>query len=681
MEGFAHTRIQAITRAHLPRREKDAFECTWTDGFEFPPRAGGDLQPGVETALPLAVYRGVYDRSTVSGVPQYSSNLSPPLSMRFLSTLAASIIGTLIAFAVVVFFLFFFVFALTLSTDQEPVVQSGSVLNVPIEGSIPERVSQDPFQQAFGGGPDYDLRDLQISLRNAASDDRVEAVWLRLKGTTAGWGTLEEVRQAVVQARDSGLPVVASSADFGMSEKDYFLASAADSIFVGPQSFFEYNGFVTTLAFFQNTLDDLGVEPQLIRAGRYKSAGERFVREDLSEPNREQISALLETVNDRFFETVGAARDRSVDTLERLATEEAFLDPSVAVEEGLVDGIRYRDEMRETLRSIVGGSAAEDLSTVDVGSYRRVSAEGAGVSYTGTGQVDVVYAEGTIVTGDPGENPLSPSGEVLGSATLIDALESARTNSNTKGVVLRVNSPGGSAAASEAMWRAVERTAAEKPVIVSMGDVAASGGYYLAAGADSIVANPTTTTGSIGVFGLLMNAESLFEDHLGITFDGVSTSPYADMFSSVKPLDQAERRVFGRTIDQTYQTFLRRVADGRGMEVAAVDSVAQGRVWSGRDAGAVGLVDTSGTLQDAIAMAGRAAELGEGPYRTRVLPQPQTLFERLNEQFAMQVSHFWRSLTTTSLEQKLWRHSRVVQRMVGTNGTVQTRLPFEPTIE
>ncbi|PQJ36187.1 signal peptide peptidase SppA [Salinibacter sp. 10B] len=601
--------------------------------------------------------------------------------MRFLSTLTASVLGTLIAFGLVVFFLFFFFFALTLSTDTTPTVQPGSVLTVPIDGPIPERVSDDPFQKAFGEGPSYDLRDLQVALRNARSDDRIEAVWLRMKGTSASWGTLEEVREAVVQLRESGTPVIASGEEFGMGEKGYFVASAADSVFVGPQTFFEYNGFATILPFFKNAFDKLGVEPQIVRAGKYKSAGESFMRSDLSEPNREQMEALLTTINDRFTSAIAETRGLSSTALQQLAEEDAVLDASVAVEEGLIDGLRYEDEVRSLLRETVGTSEATDLTTLSVSTYGRVPTENTGVTYTGTGTVAIVYGQGNIVSGDPGQSPFGSGQQALGSTPLIEALDEARTSPSTKAVVLRINSPGGSAAASEAMWHAAKRTAEEKPLIVSMGGTAASGGYYMAAPADTIVANTTTTTGSIGVFGLLWNAEGLLENKLGVTFDGVSTSPYADLFVPNKPLAPEERRLFNRTIESTYQTFLQRVAEGRDMDTSAVHDVAQGRVWSGRDAKEVGLVDTTGGLQDAIAIAGSTAGMGEGPYRTRILPRPKTVFERLNERLATQARTLWQSVAATPLERTLWRHSRVLKRVTGSNGRVQARLPYVPHVK
>ncbi|PSR02358.1 MAG: signal peptide peptidase SppA [Bacteroidetes bacterium SW_8_64_56] len=601
--------------------------------------------------------------------------------MRFLSTLAASVIGTLLALGLIVFFFVFFIFAVSLSADQAPTVQSGSVLTVPLEGDVPERTTDDPFQQAFGQGPSYDLRDLETSLQKARSDSRIEAVWLRMKGLSAGWATLEEIRQAVAETRRSGVPILASSDEFGMSEKGHFVASAADSVFTAPQSAFEYNGFATTLAFFDGTFERLDVEPEIIRAGKYKSAGEPFMRKDLSEPNREQLTALLETVNDRFMTAVAEAREQPVETLTRMATEDAFLSSEAAVDAGLVDGLRYEDEVRDRFRSIANTGMTNDLQTVSVEEYRRVSAESAEQSYTGTGEIGIVYAEGQIVTGETEDQFPSGGPQTLGSTDLTEALQTARTSASTKAVVLRVNSPGGSAAASEAMWRAVERTAAEKPVIVSMGDVAASGGYYIAAGADSIVAAPTTTTGSIGVFGLVVNAEGFFENQLGVTFDGVQTSPYADLFSPTTPLTENERRVIGTSIDQTYQTFLQRVADARGMDVEAVNEVAQGRVWSGRDAEEVGLVDTTGSLADAVAMAGTAAGLGDGPYRTRILPRPKTFVERLAGQFAAQARQAWRSITMNALERQFWQKKQVLDRAIGSQDVIQTRLPFRPTIE
>jgi len=596
--------------------------------------------------------------------------------MRFLSTLAASVLGTLIALVLLVLLGLFFVFALSLSSDQQPVVQPGSVLVVPIDGPIPERVADDPFAQAFGDAPSYDLLDVQESLRNAAADSRIEAVWLRLKGTPASWGTLNEVRSALEQFRESGKPIIASSEEFGMGEKEYYLAAAADSVFAAPVAPFEWNGFNRTVSFFAQTLEKLDVEPKVIRAGKFKSAVEPFLREDLSEENRLQLESLLQTTNDHVKRVVAARRGTTPEALETLADSSAVLDTESALAAGLLDDLRYGDEVRDVLRRAVGVASGDDLPTISLGAYKRIPASGAGVTFTGDGSVAVVYAEGQIVPGKS-EQPFGGNqGATIGSTTLIEALENARTSSSAKAVVLRVNSPGGSAAASEVMWHAVERVAAEKPVVVSMGDLAASGGYYLAAGADTIVANPTTVTGSIGVFGLLFNARDFFQNKLGITFDQVATSPLSDIASAIEPFSPRGERLLEQSIDRTYNTFLQRVADARGMTTGEVDAIAQGRVWSGRDAQRVGLVDSLGTLQMAIEMAGRAGGLGDGPHRTRVLPRPRTFVEQLNEQLSGQSARLWRSWTLTPLERQLWQQKETLETLVRTNGSAQARLPF-----
>jgi len=594
--------------------------------------------------------------------------------MRFLSTLLASALGTLIAFGVLVLFLFFFFFALALSGDQKPPVTPNSVLVAEIDGPLPERVSDDPFQQAFGDEADYDLRDLQTALRNAASDDRISGVWLRMKGTNASWATLEEVRSSLLAFRESGKPVIASSGEFGMGEKEYFLATAADSIFAAPVSPFELNGFVSTATFVKNTLDRLNIESKTVRAGKYKSAVEPFLREDLSDANREQLTSLLETTNSRFKDGVSATRGITPDELERMADEDAVLDATVAADRNLIDGLRYENEVVDVFRGALDLSASDDVPTLALEKYSQQSASDAGVTTTGDGSVAIVYAEGQII---PGKSPDFSSNGQIGSTTLIEAVRDARESSDVKAIVLRVNSPGGNASASEVMWHALKQAAADKPLIVSMGDLAASGGYYIAAPADTIVANPTTITGSIGVFGQFFNTRGFFNEKLGVTFDGIQTSPYADIYSFVEPFSDAERRLLASSIDRTYDTFLERVADGRGMDTTAVNEIAQGRIWSGRDALTVGLVDTLGTLEDAIGIAGRAGGLGDGPYRTRILPRPKTFLERLNQELYGQAASIWQSLGRSELEQELLRQKRMLEHAVGQHGTVQARMPFD----
>lgn len=603
--------------------------------------------------------------------------------MRFLSTLVASALGTLLALGAIIVFLVLFVFALSMAASPEPTVQDNSVLVVDVRGAIPERQADDPFAQLQTTRPAYDLVDLKGALNKAAADDRIEAVWLRIRSAPPTWATLEEAREALVDFKEeSDKPIFASSQDFGMSEQEYFLASTADHIFATAQSPFEFNGFHTTLAFFRQGLDRLGVEPEVIRAGEFKSAVEPFTRDDMSEENRLQFTELLETQNAQFMNAVAESRGLEVEALNRKATESVILTVEDALEADLVDELKYRDEVTDRIKEEIGLGENESFSRVNVSQYARVPAADVGLEPVDDGVVGVVYADGAIVTGESGQgpNPLG-GGSSVGSETFSDAMETARNDNRIETVVVRINSPGGMVSASEAMWREVMLTKEEKPVVVSMGDTAASGGYYVAAAADSIVADPLTITGSIGVYSILFDASELFEDRLGVTFDAVRTSPFADLYSGVRSLSDEERRLLEANTEQTYDAFLQRVADGRDMDIDAVREIAGGRVWSGADAQEVGLVDELGSLERAIEVAAEMADMEEGPYNVRRLPRPKTFIEQLNEMLNMQASKLWQRAMLSTHERKLLEHQRVLRDLARDHGTVQARLPYDITIE
>lgn len=595
--------------------------------------------------------------------------------MRFLSTLAASVLGTLIAVVALFVFLFLFVLAIGLSAETTPMVQSGSILTVDISGPIPERVSDDPLTRSLENQGDYDLLKLTGALRKAESDDRIEGVWLRLEGTSASWATLEHVRSALQSVRDRGKPIIASSGDFGMSEKDYFLATAADSIFSGPVTPFEFNGLYFPQTFFKGTLEKLGVEAEVVRAGQYKSAIEQFTRDDLSENNELQLQALVDTRYEVFLNAVSEAREMTVDELRTIATTNAPQGVESAMELGLIDDLRYTDQVVDVFRGILGSDPGASVPTIDVGQYARVPASEAGVQSTGTGQVAVIYGTGQIVPGDPSEGPFNTASGFLGSDPIVEAFREARENDRVKSIVFRVDSPGGSAAASEAIWREVRRTVQEKPVIVSMGALAASGGYYIAAPADTIVASPNTITGSIGVFGLKFNVEGLFQERLGISIDDVRTSDLADINSPFSSFSERERQLLSQQTDRTYQTFLERVSEGRNMAVDAVDEVAQGRVWSGQDALDQGLVDVLGGLADAIRIAGEAGGLGVEP-RVQILPRKKTFFQQLNEDLSGATARAYWHASTSDVEKMLQAKRDVLKYYLRQSGTVQARMPY-----
>ncbi len=336
--------------------------------------------------------------------------------MRFFSTLIASVLGSLIALAFVIFLGFLFLAALVASSDTVPVVQSGSVLTIDLAGPIPELVSHDSFNQTFGGEADFDLYDLKRALQKAAVDDRIEGVWLQLHGVQASWGTLQEIREALHAFKASGKPLMASSGEYMMAEDEYFLASVADSVFASPEAFFEFNGFFLEVMYYKGLLDKLDVEPEIIRAGKYKAAVEPFLREDLSEENEAQLAALLESHNTVFLDAIAESRGRPATDVQRLTEDPAFLTASDAYEAGLLDGLLFEDEVEARFKERLGMDADARLRRVDIDAYVNVSDGDAGLETGNDGQIAVVYAVGTIMSGESGvaepttplPTPLSP---------------------------------------------------------------------------------------------------------------------------------------------------------------------------------------------------------------------------------------------------------------------------------
>ncbi|MFB3130885.1 MAG: signal peptide peptidase SppA, partial [Rhodothermales bacterium] len=397
-------------------------------------------------------------------------------------------------------------------------------------------------------------------------------------------------------------------------------------------------------------------------------------RDDLSEENEEQLAALLASQNSVFLEAIAESRGRLATDVQRLTEDPAFITATEAYEAGLLDGLRYEDEVVDLFKKRLGHEPDDKLRQVSIKSYVKVSASEAGIKTGNEGDIAVVYAVGTIMSGSS-----SSSGGVVGSATFNKAMRQARENDRVKAVVLRINSPGGSASASDAMWREITLTADQKPVIVSMGDLAASGGYWIATAADTIVADPQTLTGSIGVFGVMFNLGPMLDNKLGITTDNVRTSAYADMFSGMRALSEPERALLQHAIQTTYQRFLQKVADSRGLDVAEVDAIAQGRIWTGKQALDLGLVDVLGDLDTAIEIAAEKAGLAAGTYRTRLLPRPKTFMESLNEALSARISQTWLHLRASPAERTLVRQARLLEELIEMQGTVQARMPMDIT--
>ncbi len=586
--------------------------------------------------------------------------------MRFFSTLIASVLGSLIAVGVLIFLgslIMAGIVASAISTSETPTT-SESVLVLELSGPIQESGSADPIYELFDVPQPQSLNQIRTALKSAATDERIEAVWLKPQGTIAGWPTLLEVRQSLLEFKESGKPIVASaSGDFSMRESDYFLASAADSIYASPRAFFEFNGFYLGASFYKGLLDKLNIEPTVLRVGAYKGGIEPYTRENLSSENRAQLAAVLENWDELMTRTIAQAREMSAEKVANLMGAGELLTTEDAHASGLLDGLLQSGEVESRIRALTGIEGrlrTSSLSQYAPSMFRSTS------SHDHT--IGIMYASGTIMSGSS-----SDLNGILGAVSFQKAMKDFREDDDVKSVVLRIDSPGGSATASESMWQAVKETTKKKPVIISMGDLAASGGYWLATAGDTIVASPHTLTGSIGIYGMHFSIGQMLETKLGITSDQVATSDYADMFSGMRPLRPSERALFERSLSETYSVFLERVSENRGMSVEAVHEVAQGRIWTGEAALEAGLIDEFGNLDDAIALAAEMANLEEGTYRIKQLPVPETLMDQYLELFLARI----RSFMESPLEAQLRAEARLIEEAVQLQGVPIARLPLD----
>jgi len=598
--------------------------------------------------------------------------------MRFLSTLAASIIGTLVALGILVLFGFLLITAFVASADTTPSVQSNSVLTMELSGALPERVAPDPFAQALGDGPRYGVHDVRDALEKAAADDRIEGVLLKARSVAPQWAALQEVRAALLEYKESGKPLYAYTGEYYSNEAAYFLNSVADSVFAGPEGFFEFNGFTLQSTFFADMLEKVGVEPTVIRAGEFKSAGEAFTRSGFSEENEEQLRAIVDEQHTVFLNAVAESRGTTAEALQRIKEERPTFTARQALDRGLLDGLLFEDEVMDQMRTRLNIGENDELNTITLGRYARIPASDAGLERGSEGTIAVVYAQGQIV---PGSEDSPFGGGMLASADFTETMRDAREDDRVDAVVVRVNSPGGSASASDAILREIALTQEEKPVVISMGNVAASGGYWIATAANAIVADPLTITGSIGVFGLHLNTSELLSDRIGLTFDQVQTAPLADFLSPTDALTERERELFQTFVMETYAEFLEKVAEARGMTVEEVDAVAQGRVWTGADALEVGLVDELGGLSHAIDKAAGLVELEPGTFRIRELPRQKTFVEQLAAGFETQAQALWTRVTGAPGQDLFQNNLRLLRETERMHGTVQARMPYDFTIQ
>ena len=546
--------------------------------------------------------------------------------MQFFKTFLASLLGTFLALLILIIVLI--AAAVSSSSEPEPYIRSNTVLKINLQGDIPMRTPDDPLQELLnpGAGSKVSVESLRNSLRKAAVDENIEGVWIESNMVSAPWANLQSVREYLQEYKESGKFLYVSTDDIGYNEKAYFLATAADSIFSPPETNFQFSGFVAQLTFYRDMLDKIGVEPEIFRVGEYKSAVEPYLRNSSSPESREQLNAILSTFSSTFIEAVSERTGKSADEIDDMLNTPPVDRLQFALDNGLIDAFAFSDEVESIIKQKIELDADDDLRTVNFGRYSRVSDSRAGLDVPDTSdKIAVIYTSGMILPDLP-DNPFGTSSAIT-SSKVKNQLDDATSDDNVKAIVIHINSPGGSATTSDLLWHYIKQASNKVPVVASMGNVAASGGYYMAAGADTIMAAENTITGSIGIFNLMFNARELTSDKLGINYETLKTHEYADLFDLSRPLTNAERSVIQQNIESGYESFLERVAEARNMTRDEVDAVARGRVYTGQAAKDAGIVDLVGDLDDALLVAAEMAGIDE--FRVDTYPKRKDLFESL----------------------------------------------------
>ena len=559
----------------------------------------------------------------------------------------------------------------------EPSIRDNSVLALRVAGSLPDYTADDPFKRFFGG-PEQSLTGLVMQFKKAKVDKRIKAIVLDVDMSGVGWAKAEELRDAIADFRTSGKPVYAYI-EFGLN-KEYYIATACDKIVVPPPGELFITGLAADVMFFRGSLDKLGIYPDIFQIGKYKSVGDMFTQKKMTDAHREYVNSLLDDLFDRYIAGIAQARHKSPEDVRKLI-DDAPYNAAKAKEVGLIDEAVYRDELEREVKASLGYKDSDQFAPVKASEYRDVSPESLGLNKGE--KVAVIYATGDIGSGRSENSP--SGGQSIGSDTLAKALTDAAADKSIKAIVMRVDSPGGSGLASDIIWHAVEAANQKKPVVISMGDVAASGGYYISASASKIVAQPSSITGSIGVVAGKPVMKGLY-DWLGISNEYVLRGKEAGMFRETEKFSDDERAKFEEWIKTTYYNdFVPKVAKGRHKDPKDVDAVGQGRVWTGAQAKDRGLVDEFGGLDRAIEVAKQLANIPADKGVERViLPYPQTFLQELlsgggdnsNTQIEQQ-----RALLAALPEdaRRAFRYMALMDRMK--NGESMLLMPFDLRIK
>lgn len=576
----------------------------------------------------------------------------------------ATVVGSIITFLLIIF-VTFGIFSSMLSNIGQPEVtlNNNSILKISLSDAIPDRASDSPLDYisfpSFQSKKYMGLNDILKTIEKAKTDDRIKGIYLDLNSVGGGIASLEEIRNKLIDFKESDKFIISYSSNY--SQTAYYLATVADKIYINPQGSLTWKGMSSQVMFYKGLLDKLGIEAQIFRYGQFKSAVEPYMGTQMSEASKLQSITLIKSIWDNICKKISDERGISIEELNSLADKLTIHDAETSLNYKMVDGIKYYDEVLEELKSLSGDEKKKDIF-VSLSKYNKVKSPNI-VKNASTNKIAVIFAEGDIVDGER----IAGS---IGGDWMAEIMRKVREDEDVKAVVLRVNSPGGSALASEIMWRELKKTNDVKPVVVSMGNYAASGGYYISCPARYIFAQPNTITGSIGVFGMLPNMQKLMNDKLGITVDGVKTNDNADFGSIMRPVTPDEQNYFQRNVDEFYQTFISRVAEGRKMSTEEIDKIGQGRVWSGLNALEIGLVDEIGGINDAVKKAVEFA--GIDKYVIREYPEKSDFVAQI-------VKEVSENSSTNVIKETLgenYKYYKTIETVKNMSG-IQARMEYE----
>ncbi len=576
-----------------------------------------------------------------------------------LATITGIIISSVLLFLIFIAIVGYLVSSVSPTT--EAVTPSNAVLLVTLDHNITEKTEPNPFEgldmPGYSNMRSIGLNDILSRIQAAKEDANIKGIYLNVKGVNTGFATMKAIRDAIENFKESGKFVLAYSDNY--TQKGYYLSSVANEVYLHPEGGLDFRGLASSVMFFKDALTKLGVEMQVLKVGTYKSAVEPYLLNAMSDANREQVGSYLESIYSTFVGDIARSRKLTADTVRAVANAYAIKYPEDAVSLHFVDSLMYKDQLLAKIRGKLAIDDKKDIPTISLLDYKNSPATGKGSA----DRVAVLYAYGAIVDGE------GTTGEI-GGDKLSRELRDLRNDDKVKAIVLRVNSPGGSALASDVIWREVDLTKKVKPVVVSMGDYAASGGYYIAAAADSIFADPTTLTGSIGVFGVIPSFQKLFNEKLGVHFDAVKTAKYADMDVDMdRPLTEEEKGIIQGSVNRVYQVFMKRVAAGRKMSIADVDSIGQGRVWTGAQAVDLKLVDRLASLDEAVKAAAKKAKISD----YRVFEYPRT-----KDPFAEIWSVSKEKVQAMFIDEELGEYAKYLKelRKVTSQTGIQARIPY-----